>query len=154
MAIIALIFLANRLVGTMTVPASEGFMASSTDASSQPSASIIIKTLNGPIQILVADTPAQMEKGLGGRDSLPQDTGMLFTFPTEGRYGFWMKDMIFPIDIVWIGSNKKIIGISGNLSPETYPGTFYPPSNIQYVLELNAGAADKFGLVTGTAMNF
>src|SRR4051812_48326835 len=58
------------------------------------------------ISIEVADTPEARERGPSGRESLPQGSGVLFVFDAPATYGFWMKDMRFPIDIVWLDEEK------------------------------------------------
>lgn len=85
----------------------------------------------------IADTKEKRGLGLSGRPALPADGGMLFVFDQPGNYGFWMKDMNFPIDIVWLDANKKIIGTTKNLQPKSYPQIFYPPAPIKYALEIN-----------------
>jgi hypothetical protein len=78
---------------------------------------------------------------------------MYFIFDKPGNYGFWMKDMKFPIDIIWI-SGDEVVGIDENAEPE--PGEplsdlkiYYPPREIDRVLEVNAGAAEKYNLKVG-----
>ena len=85
-----------------------------------------------------ANNQKEREKGLSGRDSLPDDHGLFFVFDQPDYYGFWMKEMKFPIDIVWFDKNKKVVGITRNLTPESYPKIFYPPQKIKYALEVNA----------------
>jgi uncharacterized membrane protein (UPF0127 family) len=110
-------------------------------------------TLGGQQFIMeVADTPAQQELGLGKRDSLAADYGMLFAFTSAGLRCFWMKDMRFPLDIIWIGSDKKIGHIEKSLSPDTYPQSYCPQLAARYVIELNAGTADKLGLHDGDVL--
>ncbi len=113
-----------------------------------------IEAPRGIIHALVATSTVDQEKGLGDRDSLPSDQGMIFIFSEQGMYNFWMKDMHFPLDIVWIDGSKKIVGLISNISPTTYPSTFLPPSPVSYVLELNAGSAEKYGIATGTTVIF
>lgn len=108
----------------------------------------------GTIYVTVAKTPATREQGLSGYTSLGADKGMLFIFPTPDKPDFWMKDMNFSLDMIWITNDRKIIGVSSNISPNTYPKTFSPPDKIQFVLEVNAGAAEKFGLAVGTTVVF
>jgi uncharacterized membrane protein (UPF0127 family) len=99
-----------------------------------------IITLDGAsIHVTLARTPAEQEKGLGGRDSLLPDEGMLFVFPQDGQYTFWMKDMRFPIDIVWLSGDGRVVYIVPNLSPDTYPHSFAPSKPARYVLEVGAG---------------
>ncbi|MFA6601500.1 MAG: DUF192 domain-containing protein [Candidatus Paceibacterota bacterium] len=115
---------------------------------------ISIQAPSGTIQAAVASTSEAEERGLSGQISMPSDSGMLFTFENPGSYGFWMKDMNFPLDLVWMSEDKSVVGITANLSPDTYPNVFLPPSDISYVLELNAGASQKFGIATGTSLIF
>ena len=86
----------------------------------------------------IADTPAKRELGLSGRPALPADRGILFIFDQPDRHGFWMKDMNFPIDIVWLDENKRVVNITKNLQPNSYPQLFYPPQDIKYALEIKA----------------
>jgi uncharacterized membrane protein (UPF0127 family) len=113
-----------------------------------------ISAPKGIIRVLIAKTPSTRERGLSGYTSIAADQGMLFIFPRAEGVGFWMKDMEFPIDIVWMDKNKKITGVTKNLSPKSYPKTFLSPGDVQFVLELNAGSADTFGLTTGTRLSF
>ena len=104
--------------------------------------------------IELAQTKKELEKGLSGHAPLLDGQGMLFVFSRSGRYGFWMKDMSFPIDIIWIDSNFKIVSIEKSVLPETYPEVFYPESSSLYVLEILAGQADTIGLKTGDGLQF
>ncbi len=113
-----------------------------------------IRAPGGIITAEIASSSDQQAKGLGGRASLQANAGMLFPFKYPGDYGFWMKDMRFSIDMVWISSNKKVVSITPGVSPDTYPNVFYPPLAISYVLELNAGDAQRFGIATGTQLVF
>ena len=77
----------------------------------------------------IADTNTSRAHGLSGHAPLSDNTGMFFVFPTDGNYGFWMKDMTFSLDIIWIDSNFKITHIENSLAPETFPKVFYPESD-------------------------
>jgi len=92
--------------------------------------------------------------GLSGRDSLATNAGMLFVFDAPFSYGFWMKDMKFSIDIVWIDEFGRVVDLAQNISPETFPKIFYPQTPARFVLELNAGAADQNGIKIGTNVDF
>jgi len=96
----------------------------------------------------VADTTAEREQGLSGRESVPQD-GMLFIFPEKGNYGFWMKDMLIPIDMIWIADDGTVVDVDRNVLPETYPKAFHPSEPVRYVLETEAGDADRRGWIEG-----
>lgn len=104
----------------------------------------------GALQVEVANTRASRELGLSGRESMGDDEGILFVFEAPGKYGFWMKDMNFPLDIVWINQNGVVVDIERKLSPDTYPQTFINEVDASYVLEVNAGLAEKFGLYIGS----
>lgn len=87
----------------------------------------------------VADTAEKRNAGLSGRKNLSEDAGMLFVFEIPAKYSFWMKDMLYPLDIIWIDENKKIIAISENITPDTYPASFFPSDPVKYALEVNGG---------------
>ena len=100
----------------------------------------------------VVRTPAQQELGLGGRPNIPENYGMLFVFPQEGKPGFWMKGMLTPIDIIWLNDGGRILGVLDTLSPATYPEAFYPPQPVKYVLETRAGEARRRGWGIGSVV--
>ena len=102
----------------------------------------------------VVDTKPLLEKGLSGHAPLSQNQGMLFVFQKPDKYGFWMKDMLFPIDIVWIGANWRVIHIERNLSASTYPEVFSPQSDSLYVLEIPAGQSDSVGIKVGDKVTY
>ncbi len=110
------------------------------------------------VNLEMAITPAEKAQGLSNRKSLPEDTGMLFVFDNKATPGFWMIDMHFPIDIIWI-LNDKVIGIAKNAQPELGKRPmdlkrYYPPEAINYVLEVNAGFTDKNGIEVGDSVIF
>lgn len=101
----------------------------------------------------IVSEPAEMSKGLGGRESLGEDKGMLFIFKEEGIHPFWMKGMRFPIDIIWI-DGREVIGVSKNVQPEPgvpeeYLSRYSPPVEINKVLEVNSGVAQEMGAKPG-----
>lgn len=98
----------------------------------------------------LADSPEKREKGLSGRKSLAESRGMLFVFDQPDFYSFWMKEMLFPIDIIWIGKDLKIIDITKDVWPDTYPKNFKPSSPIKYAIEVNAGRILKNEIAIGT----
>jgi hypothetical protein len=93
----------------------------------------------------------KVAKGLSGRKELPKDHGMFFVFPTDGNYYFWMKDMLFPIDIIFLGSDYKIIDILYNAPPcgnDDCPKVS-PQEKFRYVLEVNSGLSKENELKIG-----
>jgi hypothetical protein len=104
------------------------------------------------LRIEIADSDPARTQGLSGRESMDADAGMLFVFDASGIYPFWMKDMKFPLDMVWI-DDGKVVDVATLRQP--VPTELVPPSHIpsvkaSLVLELNAGKATELGLVKGT----
>ena len=106
----------------------------------------------------VAADDASLARGLSNRTLLPQDAGMLFVFPTEEIVTFWMKDMLFPVDVLFINSSGSIIDIQ---TMQTESGvadeqlTRYQSSGpALFALEINAGLAEQFGFQTGMLAQF
>jgi uncharacterized membrane protein (UPF0127 family) len=100
----------------------------------------------------VADTNQLKEKGLSGHAPLAKNQGMLFVFKTPDAYGFWMKDMLFPLDIIWLGEDYRVVHVEHAVSPDTYPKIFTPTSPALYVLEISAGQADLLGIKIGDSV--
>ncbi len=99
---------------------------------------------NTRINLTIADTPAKQIQGLSYQPSLEKDTGMLFIFSDKQVRNFWMKDMNFPLDIVWLDDNK-IVKIDANLpaegeQPKNSYSSIFP---INRVLEVNAGFCES-----------
>ena len=111
--------------------------------------------LNGQtIRVSVADTETAREQGLSGRSGLAADEGMLFVFSEDGKYAFWMKDMLFSIDILWLSGDGAVVYMAENVSPDTYPQNFQPLVSARYVLELPAGYAKEYNVVVGDLVRF
>lgn len=113
---------------------------------------------NKIITVEIADTVISREQGLSGRNELPKDHGMLFRFPFSARHGFWMRDMKFPIDIIWI-KNNKVIGISKQAHPDFEKSfwqlpIYYPPESVDTVLEVSAGLTDLYSWQIGSVVIF
>lgn len=102
-----------------------------------------------PLSAQVVRSPAERSRGLSGRSSLPDGQAMLFVFPASARHGIWMKDMRFPIDIVWLDESKTVVDIKRNATPDSYPHSFRPVEPARYVLELNAGFVERHNIVPG-----
>ena len=110
--------------------------------------------------VLVADISASNEqrtKGLSVKDALAENEAMLFVFDNEAEHTFWMQNMKFPIDIIWINSNKTVVHIEHNLQPCGYGllcPTYKPSQDSLYVLETVGGFAEKHDVVQGTRIQF
>lgn len=104
----------------------------------------------------VADEDQERQVGLSGRDSLGENNGMLFVFDEKGKYNFWMKNTLIPLDIIYINDNK-IVHIVKNAQPavEGKEAQIYQsPEDANYVLELNAGEADEHKFEVGNEVTF
>jgi hypothetical protein len=102
----------------------------------------------------IADDETEQMDGLGGFESMPENTGMLFAFGGSDYRDFWMKDMKFSLDILWLDEGGAILHIEKKLAPETYPKIFSSPEPAFYVLELNAGFADRHQVKIGDLVEF
>ncbi|MGN6560123.1 MAG: DUF192 domain-containing protein [Candidatus Nitrosocosmicus sp.] len=118
-----------------------------------PTSYVKIKSL--VIYVDLAITPDQQAKGLSIKNSLNDSEGMLFPFDKPGDYSFWMKDMRFPIDILWIDTNNKIVHIEKNLQPCIFfllCPSYSPHSNSKYVLEINADLTTRNNITVGDSV--
>lgn len=113
-----------------------------------PYAEVTIRSVTYKAELAL--TEAQKIKGLSGKPYLPQGEGMLFYFDREYLWPFWMKDMLFPIDIIWI-SGGKIVDIRPNLPPssEKNPPTYTPRAPADMVFEIASGEAQRHGFAIG-----
>ncbi len=115
---------------------------------------ITILMPKGALTAEVVSTKSARAQGLSGRTKMKDNEGMLFIFETPGKYGFWMKDMLFALDIVWINNNGIVVSIERNVTPESYPKAFINHADASYVLEINAGDSEKLGLYLGSKVKF
>lgn len=122
---------------------------------------VCIEDITGCFNVSIADSPFKRQIGLMFRDTLAQNEGMFFVFDEPGQYGFWMKNTYFPLDIIWIDENMRVVFIAKNVQPclETEQEdkeceTYSPDRYAKYVLELNSGLSDKFGITVGKKVTF
>ncbi len=103
------------------------------------------------VTVEVSQTEDELTKGLMFREELLPGSGMLFFFQSEGRRGFWMKNVVFPLDIVWMDSNLRVVDITRGAVPcEVEPCMIYLPRHpARYVLEVQSGFADEHGILVG-----
>lgn len=104
-------------------------------------------------KVEIADTDVQRQMGLMWREKLADDEGMLFLFEQEQHLSFWMRNTVLPLDIIFIDSDWKVLGVSANATPFTDDPREVPGIS-QYVLELNAGAAARHGIGPGTEVRY
>lgn len=99
----------------------------------------------------LAETPETQERGLMFRDSMPEDHGMLFIFAENAPRGFWMKNCKFPQDMLFFDDTMRLVSVQKRVPPcyaDPCP-SYSSGAPAKYVLELNAGQADKLGVQSG-----
>lgn len=111
-----------------------------------------LRLAQGCVNLRYARTEAQREQGLSGTSQLPANQGMLFVFDQDGQPCFWMKDMNYNLDIVWLNQQKQIVKITANAAPADYPDRYCPEQPSRYVLEMTAGAVARNGLTVGQSI--
>lgn len=108
-------------------------------------------------RVEIADDEKEQTKGLSNRNSLDKDKGMLFIFPEKGKYSFWMKNVKFPLDIIYISDNK-IVDIAKNAAPQEENATnipiITPKDNANFVLEINGGLSDEYEFKIGDEVTY
>ncbi len=102
------------------------------------------------LQASVADSDAERQQGLSNTPYLPDGVVKLFVFESNNIWSFWMKDMNYPIDMIWLDEHKVVVHIESDVTPESYPAPFKPTVPARYVIETEAGFAATSGIVVGT----
>jgi uncharacterized membrane protein (UPF0127 family) len=116
---------------------------------------VVLHTANGevPVTVEVVSTPATQAIGLMYRKELGAMAGMLFVFDTTTEHTFWMKNTVLPLDMLFLGEDRKVVGIVKDAVPFTTTArTVDAPS--RYVLEVNAGFSTKHGIKSGDRVIF
>lgn len=131
------------LCGCLAVLTIIGLQATKPQALPLPRAEV----KNTLFQLTVARDAAAQQRGLADHSSLAWDEAMLFPRSSDYRQQcFWMRDMQFAIDIVWLSSESRIVQILEDFEPESYPQTVCGPEGTSYALELRAGSVQRFAL--------
>ena len=102
----------------------------------------------------IFDTPEKRQLGLSNRETIAENHAVLFVFEENGYHGFWMKDMQFPIDIIWFDENFTTVDWVDSATPESYPTTFYPKDRAKYVVETKTGERIKQNIDIGTKLYY
>lgn len=104
-------------------------------------------------RVMVARDLISQARGLSGQPGLPEKTGMLFVFPEAATRAFWMSEMLFAIDIIWIRDGRIVGFVEDAPAPQGgRPATFYSNEPADMVLELEAGSVHRDGLKVGDAV--
>ena len=112
---------------------------------------VVVQVGEASVRADLADDPASRQRGLSGRENLGEGNGMLFLLPDDSP-SFWMKDMRFPIDILWI-RDGRVVDVSADVPPPRSPNsplpTYSPDRPADRALEVNAGWAADHGIRRG-----
>lgn len=109
---------------------------------------------NVRVSVELANTSESRTRGLMSRDPLPENHGMLFIFDNQGSYPFWMMNMKFNLDIIWMDSKGEVVYVAKNVAPCGVPcSTIDPKADAKYVLEVNAGFANKYRISNGSIIH-
>lgn len=125
----------------------EYFLADNREKVFSPTESIIFG--NNVLEVEIAKTAEERERGLSRKVFLPENAGLLFLFDAGGKHGIWMKEMLFPIDIIWLDKEGIVVSIAENVLPDSYPFVWKPDAEAWYVLELNAATVERFRIKVG-----
>ncbi len=115
---------------------------------------VYIRTPKMLIRAEVSDDQTERTLGLSGRDNLSGGRAMLFVFDEPGTHGIWMKGMKFPIDIVWLDKNKRVVTIVPNVQAASYPKVFEPSEPSLYVIEFASGRSSELGIKTNQILHW
>jgi hypothetical protein len=130
---------------------------SAAEAAAEPaSVSVSVSVAGGrsvPFRVEVARTEPEREQGLMYREHLAPDAGMLFIFDRPSPLTFWMKNTFIPLDMIFIGADRRVVGIVENAEPRTLTARRVPGLS-RYVLEINGGLSAKLGILPGAAVAF
>jgi uncharacterized membrane protein (UPF0127 family) len=122
---------------------------------SMPDPAVRFETSRGPwvVRVEVARSEPEREKGLMFRTALPEDRGMLFVFDETENHTFWMHNTLIPLDMIFLGDDRSVVGVVANAAPRTDTArTVGKPS--RYVVEVGGGEAAAHGIAAGTRATF
>jgi uncharacterized membrane protein (UPF0127 family) len=105
------------------------------------------------LDVEIAKTPQERERGLMQRPALPEGSGMIFLFDNERARGFWMKNTPMALDIFFVNADSQIVRVAKNTTPYSTE-RIESEAPAQFVVEVPAGYADRFGIVAGDRIRF
>lgn len=148
-----LILLAAALIVLVSVAAA--FILASDSGCRDFRAGTITFNDHQQLSVALARTTIEHQQGLSGCQSLASGQGMYFIFPAKTGIAFWMKDMLIPLDIIWLADNT-VVGITADVPPPAYPQDSLPlypaPVPVDGVLEIGAGEAQKLNIRQGSIL--
>ncbi len=107
---------------------------------------------NVSFDVEIAQTPEERSKGLMFREFMPENHGMLFAFDDDVPRSFWMKNTLIPLDIIFLDGNMTVVDVKNAVPCVEDPCSTYSAHG-KYVLEINAGLAEKYGIKSGSKMS-
>lgn len=148
--LVGLILLISTLLGLVAT----GVLAGGSFFPHEPKGLYLPKiAVNGtPVRVELANTPEARVNGLSGRESLPREQGMLFVFEESEKYPIWMRNMNFPLDVLWIDANGTIVDIWKDAHPSSYPFIYEPHERARFILEVNAGFVEIYNVEIGDSV--
>jgi uncharacterized protein len=153
--VVSLYVATSTPVATTTTSTTASVTSTATDANTDMNPTLPEESLSidsATFNVEVASTMLEQARGLSNRPSLGANDGMLFVFASGSTQSFWMKDMNFPLDMIWISGNT-VVGFAQNAPAEpnvAFPSQiFYSPANTDKVLEVNAGTVAKYNIQVG-----
>lgn len=109
---------------------------------------------DGVFAARVATSDTDRATGLSNTNNLPADQAMIFVFNSDYKWPMWMKNMNYPLDMLWLNKDKNVVHIVKNASPDSYPDKFVPNSDARYVIEVPAGTVDQKTIRIGSGAMF
>ncbi len=127
------------------------------DSFSEALYTITVGTMNSSIDVYIADEDSERQKGLGGIDELPENTGMYFIYNSARVREYWMLDVEYPIDIIWL-HNNKVVYLTKSAQPEANITLledyqrYSSPVPINAVLEVPEGFIEQYDIIEGNVL--
>jgi uncharacterized membrane protein (UPF0127 family) len=153
-----LVMMAILAAGLVVLPACKNNGQPSPATKAAPAAAAPTVTIDtGERQLVfhveLAISQAEFQRGLMFRTTLAPDAGMLFVASVPQEHTFWMKNTLIPLDMIFIGPDRRIVGIVENAEPETLTGRRVPGLS-QYILEIGGGVSARMGIRSGQQVVF
>lgn len=130
----------------------EGQEAAGSDSASEPGGEVRIRVAGIPVTVEVADESSERERGLMGRDSLPDDHGMLFVYGQEATRSFWMRNTRIPLSIAFLDRRGHVVDIQ-QMDPES-DSLYTSRQPAMYALEMDRGWFREHGVAVGDRVEF
>lgn len=141
----------GRIVAAAALAAALGGAAAGAEVRRQPWAVVVFPS-GAEFTVEIASDPAARAKGYMGRSSIGPKEGMLFVFERADRHGFWMKNCLVSLDLIWLDEALRVVDVARSLLPCPAEGECpetLPAAPARYVLEVAGGTVERAGLRPG-----